>query len=78
MNEPYVKKYNKQGELINPIRGMYVNQEPNRSERRAHMYGVSTPYGKGRKPNSTKLGSGESRVVIANGIAHNYRTNKFL
>lgn len=78
MNQPYKKKYNKNGELINPIQGAYETRGPNRAMRRSQMYGVSTRFGAGRKPNSTKVGKGESQIVIANGIAHNYRTNKFL
>lgn len=37
MNTPYVKEYNKDGILLNPIRGMYSNPFPNRQQRRSHL-----------------------------------------
>lgn len=33
-NTPYVKEYNKNGEVTNPINGIYKNEFPNRRERR--------------------------------------------
>ena len=33
MNTPYVKQYNEEGEVINPINGKYVSQFPNRRAR---------------------------------------------
>lgn len=37
MNQPYVKQYNDQGKLINPIVGTYKSEFPTRSERRQEM-----------------------------------------
>lgn len=34
MNTPYVKSYNEQGILTNPIDKLYLNQFPNRAARR--------------------------------------------
>ena len=34
MNTPYVKEYDKNGELLNPINGKYVNEFPNRQQRK--------------------------------------------
>ena len=34
MNVPYVKKFNENGELTNPISGVYKSEFQNRSERR--------------------------------------------
>lgn len=34
MNIPYVKKFNENGELINPITSVYASEFPNRFERR--------------------------------------------
>lgn len=34
MNRPYVKAYDAQGVLINPIHGEFINLQPNRRERR--------------------------------------------
>lgn len=34
MNTPYVKEYNENGELLNPIKGKYASSNPNRSNRR--------------------------------------------
>ena len=34
MNTPYVKKFDKNGQLINPIEGIYKSESQNRSERR--------------------------------------------
>lgn len=34
MNTPYVKKYNEKGELLNPIKGRFINRFPNRMQRR--------------------------------------------
>jgi len=45
MNIPYVKEYNKNGEVINPIRGIYTSPFPNRRTRRAIT----------KLPNSTKI-----------------------
>ena len=36
MNTPYVKEYNDQGIVSNPIRGKYENLSPNRQARRSH------------------------------------------
>ena len=36
MNTPYVKEYDKNGELLNPINGKYVNKFPNRQQRKAN------------------------------------------
>lgn len=36
MNQPYVKEYNDQGIVSNPIRGKYENLSPNRKARRSH------------------------------------------
>lgn len=33
-NKPYVKEYNSDGEVINPIKGSYLNWYPNRRQRR--------------------------------------------
>jgi len=33
-NQPYVKKYNANGEVVNPIVGSYIHQLPTRSEKR--------------------------------------------
>jgi hypothetical protein len=33
MNIPYVKQFDKNGTLLNPIKGSYLNEFPNRSER---------------------------------------------
>lgn len=37
INVPYVKKYNNDGEVINPIKGIYHTQGPNRKERRSDI-----------------------------------------
>ena len=34
MNQPYVKQFDSNGTLLNPIKGMYLNESPNRKERR--------------------------------------------
>jgi hypothetical protein len=34
INQPYVKKYNENGELLNPINGKFVSQNENRSMRK--------------------------------------------
>lgn len=34
MNQPYIKKYNENGQLMNPIIGAYINHFPNRRKRR--------------------------------------------
>ena len=34
MNIPYVKKFNENGELINPIASVYASEFPNREKRR--------------------------------------------
>lgn len=34
MNKPYVKQYNENGEIINPIKRAYLHQFPNTSTRR--------------------------------------------
>lgn len=34
MNTPYVKEYNELGELLNPIKGKFVNKFPNRQQRK--------------------------------------------
>lgn len=34
MNKPYVKKYDENGVMINPIERVYLSTEPNRAERR--------------------------------------------
>lgn len=34
MNKPYVKQYNEDGTISNPIQGIFVNKFPNRSKRR--------------------------------------------
>jgi hypothetical protein len=44
MNKPYVKEFNKNGELNNPIKGLYLNEFPNRRMRRFKII-----------PNSTKI-----------------------
>lgn len=36
-NIPYVKKYNEEGLVANPINHAYVNNFPNRSERHANL-----------------------------------------
>lgn len=36
-NQPYVKKFNKDGICTNPLKGAYINHGPNRRERRAYM-----------------------------------------
>ena len=36
-NIPYVKQYNSEGELINPITGVYPQPNPNRRTRRKAM-----------------------------------------
>lgn len=35
-NEPYVKQFDENGTLTNPINGVYQNEFPNRKERRGH------------------------------------------
>ena len=40
MNTPYVKQYDEQGLLINPIVGSYPNQSQSRKERRQQKNGV--------------------------------------
>lgn len=37
MNKPYVKNYDKNGNLTNPIEKSYVSMEPNREARRMHL-----------------------------------------
>lgn len=37
LNIPYVKKYDEKGLLQNPINGAYINNHPNRKERRSHL-----------------------------------------
>ena len=37
MNVPYVKQQDENGKCINPIKGKYVNEHPNRKERREPM-----------------------------------------
>jgi len=37
MNKPYVKVFDKNGVLTNPIKGMYIPDEPNRRQRRASL-----------------------------------------
>ena len=49
MNTPYVKQFNSDGEVINPIKKNYLSPEPNRRARRAHknqapFYGESKNY----------------------------------
>ena len=34
MNRPYVKQYDAEGKLVNPIVGEFINSQPNRQERR--------------------------------------------
>lgn len=46
MNIPYVKQYNEEGVLTNPIKGFYPNQFPNRKARketRDRKWGGSHP-----------------------------------
>lgn len=33
-NTPYIKKFDDEGKLLNPIKGSYINTLPNRHERR--------------------------------------------
>ncbi len=37
MNEPYIKKYDENGEVANPIKGSLIPNYPNRKERRQHL-----------------------------------------
>lgn len=37
MNQPYVKQINSLGVVTNPITGSYINQYPNRKERRIYL-----------------------------------------
>jgi len=37
MNVPYVKKYNENGQVTNPIKGNYISEFPNRKERREDL-----------------------------------------
>ncbi len=37
MNKPYVKKFNRDGVLINPIEKSYVSERPNRRQRRREL-----------------------------------------
>jgi hypothetical protein len=39
MNQPYVKKYDQFGELINPINNFLFSQFPNRRQRRRGLFG---------------------------------------
>jgi hypothetical protein len=41
MNTPYVKQFDKNGTLLNPIRGIYKNPFPNRRERRQKVKPMS-------------------------------------
>lgn len=36
-NIPYVKKYDANGRLINPIKGVYSSNGPNRRQRRMYL-----------------------------------------
>lgn len=36
-NKPYVKQYDANGNVSNPIKGSYLNKHPNRKERRKHL-----------------------------------------
>lgn len=36
-NEPYIKKYDQNGQVSNPIKGNYSTGFPNRIERRQHL-----------------------------------------
>lgn len=38
MNRPYVKQYDANGDLINPIVSKFLNTEPNRRDRREEMF----------------------------------------
>lgn len=38
MNTPYVKKFDKNGQLINPIEEIYKSEFQNRSERRKKLH----------------------------------------
>ena len=54
MNVPYVKRYNKEGDLLNPIEYRYVSPFPNRRMRRTKMTPkrggklLITPFGRGK------------------------------
>lgn len=37
MNKPYVKQYDKNGVVLNPIIGSYNTKFPNRTNRRSHL-----------------------------------------
>ena len=58
MNKPYVKKFDENRELINPIRGSYLNEFPNRRMRKFK-----------KVPNSTKIArcsADNNRVIRTN------------
>lgn len=40
MNKLYVKKYDENGTLLNPINGKLITEEPNRKQRREPLQGV--------------------------------------
>lgn len=46
MNIPYVKKFDKNGVCINPIKGFYANPYPNRKQRRKEKQEINKKFGK--------------------------------
>jgi hypothetical protein len=74
MNTPYVKKFDENGQVTNPIKGAYINPFPNRHKRR-FMSGLSK-----QAPSSTKIArsSADDHKVIRTGKHLKQPENNYL
>lgn len=61
INKPYVKKYNRNGEVTNPIKEVFRPAFPNRSARRANL---QKPKYFGLRQQIIHMLGGERRLII--------------
>ena len=70
MNKPYVKQYDENGVVTNPIKGILLHGEPNRQERRSE-------FKKQRQHNNRKSTLGRQTQIVS-GIQIRHETNNAL
>jgi hypothetical protein len=78
MNTPYVKRFNENGELLNPINGTYMSQHPNRRQRKSMEKGTRmfpndkgfhmtvTPFGRyiKRYQQEVDMETGRTKIIL--------------
>jgi hypothetical protein len=74
MNKPYVKQFNENGELVNPIKGIYASVFPNR-ERRRRIKQAEPFMGNSKGAKITVSGKFKYRryVQVSNGVGKDGR-----